>query len=269
MARSSGSRWGRKVTNHWARPLADLRRKEGLDAPGRSTLFEFSPWGTLALFSRYFAAPQVDWPANVEVTGFSFYDRRGSLPGMHEGPEELSALERFLDAGPPPVLFTLGSSAVMQAGTFYQEGAEAARKLGVRAILLVGMLRRVDERGLASADVHVASYAPYSRVMPRCSATVHQGGIGTTAQALRAGRPMIVVPWSHDQPDNAYRVERLGVGRSIGRKHYTQKRVQDELKRLLSDVTYAKRAQVLGDQIRAEDGIQTALDAIERTLRSS
>ena len=83
---------------------------------------------------------------------------------------------------------------------------------------------------------------PIQRFFPRAAVIVHSGGIGTSAQALAAGRPMLVVPFAFDQPDNAARLQRLGVARAIPRKHYTAKRAYAELSRLLTDPAYAASA---------------------------
>ena len=163
-------------------------------------------FGTLALFSPLLARPQPDWPPNTQVTGFVFYETSHELP-----PD----IEAFLDAGDPPVVFTLGTSAVGAAGDFYDESARAAETLGCRAILLTGTdSRNLPPRKLPSS-IMTAGYVPHGAVFPRAAATVHHGGIGTTAQALRAGRPMLVVPHAHDQFDNAFRVQKLGVARTV------------------------------------------------------
>ncbi len=245
-------------TSVWARPVAALRKREGLRAGG-NPLFEgmFSPFGTICLFSPHFAQPQADWPRLAEVCGFPFYDKLG------EAQPELQALTEFLHHGTPPVLFTLGSSAVLHPGSFYQESLAAVRALGSRAIFLVGP---ESKEVFTEATVFVASYAPYSAVMPYCSAIVHQGGIGTTAQALRSGRPMIIVPWAHDQPDNAYRIQKLGVGRSIARSQYSSGTLQLELQKLNSLRT---RAEQMGEFIRKEDGVSTACDVIEARLKGA
>ena len=94
-----------------------------------------------------------------------------------------SELIRFLDAGPLPLVFTLGSSAVVDAGPFYDHSATAAKLLGRRAVLLVGKDPR--NRPATLPDGIVAfDYAPFSELFPRAAAIVHQGGIGTTAQAM-------------------------------------------------------------------------------------
>jgi UDP:flavonoid glycosyltransferase YjiC (YdhE family) len=112
-------------------------------------------------------------------------------------------VQQFLDSGPPPIVFTLGSAAVHLARDFYVQAAAAAQLLGRRAILLLG--RNPAPPHLPST-ILPWNYLPYARIFPSAAAIVHQGGVGTTAQALRAGRPMLVMPFAHDQFDNARRV---------------------------------------------------------------
>jgi UDP:flavonoid glycosyltransferase YjiC (YdhE family) len=205
----------------------------------------------VALFSPLLGAPQPDWPPNAHATGFAFYDRLDKSQGL---PPEL---ERVLDSGPPPIVFTLGTSAVMDARDFFVESARAAAQLGRRAVLLIGR---------DPANAPAAPLPPYSEIFPHAAAIVHQGGAGTTAQALRSGRPMLVVPFAHDQPDNAARVVRLGVARDIGRSRYRAARVASELRELLDDPGYAARASDAGRRVQAEDGVAAACELIERRL---
>jgi UDP:flavonoid glycosyltransferase YjiC (YdhE family) len=111
--------------------------------------------------------------------------------------------------------------------------------------------------------------APHSLVMPRAAAVVQQCGIGTLGQALRAGRPVLAVPFAHDQPDNAWRATRLGVARTIPAGRYAARRAARELALLLDDPGYAARAHAVGERVRAEDGASAACDAIEAVLRSA
>jgi rhamnosyltransferase subunit B len=249
----------------WVAPIEKLRERIGLSASKNNTILDgFSPFGTLALFSEAFAAPQADWPANVRVTGFVYYDRQGELPRTWEDDE--SQVYDFLRSGPPPILFTLGSSAVMHPGEFFHESIAAVHALGSRALLLAGP-RRHDIKNPLPDSVLVAGYLPFSTIMPRAAGIVHQGGIGTTAQALRAGRPMLVVPWSHDQPDNAERVRRLGLGRPIPRNRYYAPRVANEIRALLSDGSYQERTHEIGARIAGEDGVTNACAVIEATVK--
>ena len=251
----------RAASSPWLRVVEAERARLGLP-PGRGhALFDmWSPRLNLALFSTAIAAPQPDWPAHTVAAGFPMW--RGS--GHDELPPEL---ERFLAAGEPPVVFTLGSSAVYDAREFYTESARAAASLGVRAVLLTGP----DDRNpvpaaLLSDRIARFEYAPFDRLLPRAAATVHQGGIGTTAQALAAGRPMLVMPYSHDQPDNAHRCVRAGVARTIDRDHYTARTAARELAALLTDEQAKQSARTIGNQLAAEHGAERAAEAIERTL---
>jgi MGT family glycosyltransferase len=252
----------------WFRELAAIRAEMGLPPERAHPMFDArSRHLHLVLFSRELAAPQPDWPASAVQPGFPIHDRGGEGQGMP------LALEVFLRQGEPPLVFTLGSSAVFAADDFYRAAAEAARKLGRRAVLLVGEHGLNDVPGVppaahapAGERVVAVPYAPHSELLPRALAVVHQGGVGTTAQAMRAGRPMLVVPFSHDQPDNADRLRRLGVARVLRRAHVGAAALASELESLLADRALALRAAEVAERIKLEPGAAGAADAIERVL---
>jgi rhamnosyltransferase subunit B len=251
------TRFARWLTRDWAEPVYRLRAELGLDR-GANVIFDakHAPSRVLAMFSPLLGEPQSDWPPNAEITGFVFYDGDA---GKQELPEEV---EQFLESGEPPVVFTLGSAAVLDAGGFYEESAQASLIAGVRAVLLVG----TDPRNVPhtqSERLCVARYAPYSKLFPRASLIVHQGGVGTTAQAMRAGRPMLVMPYSHDQPDNARRMRRLGVAGVIRREDYTAERAARRMQRILGHRRFAERAAEVGEEMRQENGLARACDALE------
>jgi UDP:flavonoid glycosyltransferase YjiC (YdhE family) len=155
----------------------------------------------------------------------------------------------------------------MQAGTFYRESFGAAQALRRRAVLLIGQSNRDSLPANLPEDIYVAEYLPYSQIMPYACAVVHQGGIGTVAQTLRAGRPMLIVPWAHDQPDNGERIRRIGAGRWLRRDHYRANRAAEAIEPLLSDPSYTQRAQTCSEVIQHEDGPGTACDTIEALLQ--
>ncbi|HKT58637.1 MAG TPA: glycosyltransferase [Gemmatimonadales bacterium] len=242
------------------RPFRELERALGL-APAPNPLFwGHSPHLALGLFSPALAAPQRDWPARAHATGFPFFEHGGGL-----SPE----LERFLGAGEPPIVFTLGSAAVGAAGEFFRQSAEAARSLGQRAVLLVGRDPRNRPVGELPPDVIAAPYAPHAALFPRASVVVHQGGIGTTGEAMRAGRPMLVVPYSHDQPDHAARLTRLGAARRLPRARYTAAGAGLEIRTLLEQPIYAERAAAIATRVRAETGAVTASHLLTGLLERS
>jgi rhamnosyltransferase subunit B len=252
------ARFARYVTRHWPEPVYALREELGLGR-GKDPIFDakHSERLVLALFSRVLGEPQPDWPAQTRVTGFICYDGDA---GVRELTPEL---KEFLAAGPAPLVFTLGSAAVLDPGNFYEESARVAEELGQRAVLLVGSEPgNVPKRKLPDS-ICVAAYAPYSRIFPSASVVIHQGGVGTTAHALRAGKPMLIMPYSHDQPDNARRVKRLGVAEVIGRPHYNARTAARPLRALLEKPSYASRAAEIAAQVRAENGVTAACTALE------
>ena len=244
------------VTRNWGEPIARLRRSLGLRATRHPLLLDrFSPLLNLAIFSEVLGKPQPDWPANTVQTGFVFYDHNGAAPNQ--------PLQRFLGSGPPPITFTLGSTAVMDPGRFFEASAVAARQLGRRALLLMG--QNAPPANLPDG-VFAADYAPYSQVFSRSACVVHQGGVGTTAQALRAGVPQLVMPYAFDQPDNASRVRRLGVGSSVNRQRYRATSAARQLEKVLNTRSYSERAAAVGIQVGGEDGVCVACDAVERAM---
>jgi rhamnosyltransferase subunit B len=249
------------VSNSWADPIRQLRRELGLSPINYNPFIEnrFSPYLTVALFSSVLGQPQPDWATNTVIAGFTFYD------GTQDGAELTPALQQFLAAGEPPIIFTLGSAAVMDAGSFYQESIQAAQQLNRRAVLLMG---NNSLPANLPADILAVDYAPYSQIFPLACAIVHQGGIGTTAQALRAGRPTLIMPYSHDQPDNAARVQRLGTSLTIPRKQYAAVQVAKQLRKLLENPSYATNAAKIRQIIQAENGVGISCDAIEQKLQA-
>ena len=256
-------RLARLVSRKWPQPIYDLRSELGLPK-GRNPLFDakHSPYLVLALFSRLLGREQKDWPENTEITGFCYYDSDAGNGALEPH------LEEFLAAGEPPVVFTLGSAAVLAAGRFYEFSARAAIKLGVRAVLLIGSDPRNQPRQTLPETICVAEYAPYSKLFPRAAMVVHQGGVGTTAQCLRAGKPMLIMPYSHDQPDNARRMRRLKVARVIQRRNYTPLRVARKLKAMLAEPLFARRAEQVARRLEHDDGVRSACDALEALYRS-
>jgi UDP:flavonoid glycosyltransferase YjiC (YdhE family) len=244
-------------------PVYELRAELGLPRGEQPILNgQHSPTKVLALFSKLLAQPQPDWPARTVVTGFPFYDRRDFF-GETEMP---SGLIEFLDNGPPPIIFTLGSSAYWVARDFYRDSIEAARALGRRALLLIGHNRNMPPAPLPEG-VAAFEYAPYSEVLPRACAIVHQGGVGTTGQGMRSGKPVLILPHAHDQFDNAARVVRLGCGRALPRPRYNAETAVRELRMLLDNPSYAERAAEVGKIVQEEDGACVAADEIEGVLK--
>jgi UDP:flavonoid glycosyltransferase YjiC (YdhE family) len=166
----------------------------------------------------------------------------------------------FLAAGPAPLLFTPGSAAAT-LNDFFRESVEACRIGGYRAMLVTTFPEQLP--GNLPPGVRHFSYLPFSQIMPRCSAIVYPGGIGTMAQAIKGGIPHLVVPHGHDQPDNAFRIKRLGLGTSIYPERYKAPAVASAIQQLLASSEVQTRCIEFAEKIDSATALERACDLIE------
>ncbi len=169
-----------KLDRTCAPEINAVRRKVGLETPVKRifTQWMHSPQGVVCLFPAWFAPPQQDWPQPLHMTGFPLFD--GSIPGTPLDDE----LQRFLDQGSRPLVFTQGSTEHLQ-GDFYAMALRALERLGARGIFLTG----AGQEPLRGLPNHVLqrAYAPLGALLPSCAGLVHPGGIGAMSLALAAG----------------------------------------------------------------------------------
>ncbi|ACB95428.1 glycosyltransferase [Beijerinckia indica] len=241
--------------------LRAFRKKIGLPPTHEDFFLDFGKANKaqafFGLFSPHFAPVQPDHPQNISTPGFPFYkpadaDRRDLGPG----------LQAFLSAGEPPIIFTLGSFAPEVSGDFYDQSLRAARLLGRRAILLAGAKDATRLASRVGPHEYVCEQAPHSLLFPKGLCIVHHGGIGTTAEALRAGKPQIVVPFFGDQPDHGARIEKLGLGLAIKLSAYDERRAAAALQRIIAK-DYFQKAKSFVELIEAEKGVETIADWAE------
>jgi UDP:flavonoid glycosyltransferase YjiC (YdhE family) len=212
-----------------------------------------SPQRIIALFPEWYAAPQPDWPRQAMLAGF--------LPDRaDEGPPLADEIEAFLNAGPAPIVFTAGT-AMVHGEQFFAESLRTAEQIGARAILLSRYREQLP--GDLPPGVMAVDFVPLEKLLRRVAAIVHHGGIGTTAQALAAGIPQLAVPMSFDQPDNAHRVECLGVGRSVRSGDYSAAAVAPLLQYLTTDDTVRARCREVATWCAGTDAVRIACDEIE------
>ena len=233
--------------------LNGFRAELGL-APARRFLTEWmhSPDRVLGLFPEWYGPPASDWPSQVRLTGFPLFD-------ASEGKPLSSEVREFLDAGPPPVVITFGS-AMRFAKPYFAAAVEALQTIGRRGILLTQYAEQLPAT-LPAGIVHF-DYVPLGQLLPRAAAIVHHGGIGTAAQGLASAIPQLVMPLAHDQPDNADRLQRLGVGRELRPKRFNAKNVARELQALdTDDVRNACRA--IADRFVCADPLTESCEIIE------
>ncbi len=236
-------------------PLNALRDRLGLGPVRRLRHWWHSPERVLLAVPDWYAPPQPDWPAQIVQVGFPLADTFGEAADL--APD----LAAFLRAGPAPVVFTYGS-AMAGAQGFFAAAAAACRLSGRRAILLSGRAEEIPA-GLPPGVIH-AAYAPLSRLLPDCAALVHHGGVGTVAQALAAGCPQLIVPVAFDHADEAERVVRLEVGRSLPRWRFTAGRARRAIEDLVGSAVVAEACREVQVLMRAESGVAQACDALLR-----
>ncbi len=220
------------------------------------------PIPVLHAISRHVVPVPSDWPDTARLTGYWFLDESpedGAAGESWPPPPELSA---FLEAGPPPVYVGFGSMAGKDPARLASIATASLEKAGLRGILVTGW-------GGLKADqlpdsILKIDQAPHHWLFPRMAAIVHHGGAGTTAAALRAGKPSVVVPFFGDQPYWGQRVRDLGAGSEpIPQKKLTVEKLTQALREVTTDSAILTNAQKLGREIRAEDGVQEAVSFVE------
>jgi UDP:flavonoid glycosyltransferase YjiC (YdhE family) len=218
-----------------------------------------SPECVIGMFPDWFAPPQADWPPNVHLVGFPLWDGGGDGSPMET---QMSREARnFLDAGEPPVIVTPGSAAATMQDYFI-ESIAAIQELGLRGMLITNYPAQLP----ASLPPGIASfgYLPFSEVLPHAALLVYHGGIGTLAQAVKAGVPHLVVPSAHDQFDNGWRIARLGLGRSLPRTRYRAMRAATEMSAILHDHGVGRRARDVSSRVQSADALSRACELIEQ-----
>jgi rhamnosyltransferase subunit B len=197
----------RAVIDPMVAPMLNRYRKQLGLAPVKRVFRDWihSPDAVIGLFPDWFAPPRADWPAQTRLAGFPLYDAAAHEPLP-------SDLEAFLDAGSPPVLFAPGT-ANAAAGEFFATSLAACEAAGRRALFVSRFGSQMPGKLPDSARHY--DYLPFSAVLPRCSAFVSHGGIGSVSQAFHAGVPQIVRPIGFDQFENGQRAESLGVARVV------------------------------------------------------
>jgi rhamnosyltransferase subunit B len=184
-----------------------------------------SPQKIIGLWPGWYAPRQPDWPPQVTLTGFLQFERDSEqgVPGN---------VQAFLAQGEAPLVFTPGS-AHQHGAQFFQAAVEACGALGRRGLLASAHAEHIPAD--LPESICYTPYLPFSQVLPQAAALVFHGGMGTAAQGLAAGIPLLVMPMSHDQPDNAARLKRLGVADALPPKKFTGTAVSAKLDRLLHD----------------------------------
>jgi rhamnosyltransferase subunit B len=231
--------------------LNRVRHSLGLSPVRRLFRWWLSPDLVIGLFPGWYAAPQPDWPPQLRLAGFGRFDgARAELP---------EDLRMFCKEGAPPIAFTLGTGNT-HAADFFRTAVAACEALGARSLLLTKYTDVIPAR-LPPGVRHYA-FAPFRQLLPLCGAIVHHGGIGTTAAALDAGCPQLVLPLAWDQPDNAARVAKLGVGVALGSRLRNSEHMRHALGRLMT-LEVGDRCRAIAVRAAGENGLELAAEWVE------
>jgi UDP:flavonoid glycosyltransferase YjiC (YdhE family) len=229
------------------------RVRAGLGLPAIHRVFRWwlSPEMAIGLFSGWYASPQPDWPPQLRLAGFGRFDGTQT-----ELPEDL---QRFCKEGSPPIAFTFGTG-MRHAADLFRMAAAVCDAIGARGLLLTKYSDVIPLR--LPPRVRHCAFAPFRQLLPLCAAVVHHGGIGTTAAALEAGCPQLILPLAWDQPDNAARVVKLGVGLTLGSRQRSSGHVIRALAQLMTP-DFCDHCRAIASRAAAEDGFNLAAEWIE------
>jgi len=216
-----------------------------------------SPQSVIGLFPDWFYPPQSDWPREVQLTDFVFYDKNidQSL---------LLQVEEFLTAGDLPIVFTTGTGMIY-GKKFFEAAVKACQILNKRGILLTSESSQIPSN--LPKQIIYLEHLPFGKYLKKTCAIVHHGGIGTTAQALLAGIPQLITPLSFDQPDNAVRVQKLGVGKYLNPKKIDAKKMALELNYLLNSEQIKASCNKFAKKLQQSNGIGQACSIIENQMQ--
>lgn len=247
----------RQAINHWRQEDLGLAPYPTLQVYPYAYLDD-EPIHMLYGYSPEVIPPPADYPEHVHVTGYWFLDANSNWTPP-------PALEAFLNAGEPPVYIGFGSLIDSKTEHLVQMLIAAGRAAGQRILLLSGWAG--FQKMTLSDDVFVIPSAPHDWLFPRMAAVVHHGGAGTTAAALRAGVPTVVVPFFGDQPFWGHKVFETGVGpEPIPADQLNAMLLSEAIYQAVNDPTMRERAAQVGATIRAEDGIGSAIRILESLL---
>ncbi len=192
-----------------------------------------------------------DWPPNAHVSGF-FYLPSSARAEIPEG------LEDWLTKGDTPVYMGFGSIPIPDQERLFRalQGLLAQR----RVVFGSGWSILTDIP--SHPNLFVTKYVNHDWLLPRCSAAIIHGGIGTIGAALRSGIPVIVVSILADQPVNGKMIEQKKLGFHIPFKTLSPERLLQALD-AAQDAQIIQNCKAAAAHIGAEDGLGKAVQLIE------
>jgi len=243
-------------------PQVNAFRRELNLPPVKRLLFEWwnSPQQMIGMYPKWLVPPQPDWPSQLRLSGFPLWDRNK----LNKTPA--AEVRNFVESGEPPIVFTAGSNNV-HARHFFATAVESCQQLDRRAILVTRDADHVPQH--FPDTIRRFAYVPFSELLPHAAAFVHHGGAGTSAQALAAGVPQLVMPTVHGTPEFASRLKRLGVAETLKPSAFQTKAVTRAIQRLIESTQVAQLCRQYREQMCSENGIEQACNWIEQFADST
>lgn len=213
-----------------------------------------APLATLYAYSRHVLPAPADWASNVHVTGPWFLEQPAwPIPAR---------LKDFTESGEQPVYVSFGSMPGIEPEKLTSKIVKALRLTGRRGLIATGagaLSVWPEEPGIFFIDE-----APHDRILPLVRSALHHGGAGTTMATARAGIPCTICPFLGDQPFWGRRMYSLGISpRPLSRKGLTPEILAEAIDAMDSP-TMRSQAAALGEKVRREDGLRSAVDLLER-----
>jgi rhamnosyltransferase subunit B len=211
----------------------------------------YSPQLVMGVFPEWFARPAEDWPSGTKLTGFIALEEQNDLP---------SEIQGFLNNGEAPLVFTFGST-IQNAGPLFRSAIKAANELKKRAVLITNTPEDIGPD--PGHKYLITRYVPFQKLFSHTVAIIHHGGIGTIAHAIAAGKPQLMVPFAHDQPDNAARATKLGVGITLNFKEFTSNVLAERIEQLLQSNDIKTQCSRYSAMVNFGESVERLVDTIE------
>ncbi|TDZ37258.1 Sterol 3-beta-glucosyltransferase UGT80B1 [Colletotrichum spinosum] len=201
-----------------------------------------------------------DWGDEVDVSGFVFLDLASSF-------EPPSDLEKFLAAGDAPIYIGFGSIVVDDADRFTQMIFEAVKMAGVRALVSKGWGGLGGDEIEVPDNIFMLENTPHDWLFPRVKACVIHGGAGTTAIALKCGKPTMIVPFFGDQHFWGSILSNCSAGpEAVPYKHLDAEKLAEGIKYCLTEEAQEGAGKVAKDIELEGDGAKNAVRSFHHHL---
>lgn len=215
-----------------------------------------APSASIGLFPSWYASVQPDWPQPFSEGNFVDTTMQSKVVLSPE-------LEEFLSSGAPPIVFTPGTGH-QHAARYFNTALKALTQLGRRGLFVTPHAAQLPDS--LPSSVMWQAHVPFASLLPRVAAVVHHGGIGTTADAFRAGTPQLIVPFAYDQFDNGLRAKRLGVAEVLLAKRLSVGRMKKLLAHLLADHDVIQACSTIAQKMGQKQELPWTSDRIEAAI---